>query len=321
MAQGILMNDIELGFAPMSAYHFKQLIGDKGFHENVFDSHIYIIAQRDPLTFNNFKLSDDLLLSFEIKQNSNPETVECILPIVQKNIAKDLSKSIQLRIHDRRNKPGQQIQFPFNGTQGFTIQEVDLKTNETKSLIWFSPDKLFQNFWKGHIQLGISKSFSKMLEYRVHYVGKSTEQNICERLSNHSTFQDILINQEPFTYGNIPSDEIMILLLRIKDNNSIVKWGVESSGKDISDFINNYVLPSDKTISLDAEKALIKHLQPGYNRILYDTFPNKADLVHQDFHNLILYSFCDPITLVYKHGIIKGDINPDDRDYVEVERK
>lgn len=159
-----------------------------------------------------------------------------------------------------------------------------------------------------------------MLNFNVHYIGKSTEQNICSRLSKHSTFQEILANQQPLTYKNIPSNEIMILLLRINDNNTIVKWGIDSDPEEISNYILNYTLPNDKTISSDAEKALIKHLQPRYNRTLYNSFPSKKDLVNQDFHNIILYGLIDPLILIYKDGKIVGSPDQDIRDYIPVER-
>lgn len=317
-SKGLLINEIGLGFAPMSAYHFRKLIQDKGFHENVFDSHLYIIAQRKELTFNNFNFGEELKLSFEIKQEGNPLSIKCTLPLIQENITTDLSKQINLKLHNRKNTIEKKVGFPFDGTQGFTIKEIDVSGKEIKTLAWFSPDKLFQNYWKGHIQADFSDDFRKMCEFKIHYVGKSTEQNICKRLSNHSTFQEILINEEPFSYGNIPSNEIMILLFKIVDNNTIVSWGQESDAEEISSYLSDYKLPSDKTISLDAEKALIKHLQPEYNKILYDSFPKKTDLINVDYHNTIFYGFSDPIDLIYKKGRIKGGEFLYDKDYISV---
>lgn len=80
-------------------------------------------------------------------------------------------------------------------------------------------------------------------------------------------------------------------------------------------------MPSDKVISLDAEKALIKHLQPQYNKILYDSIPNRNDLVNTDYHSVILYALSDPITLIYNKGNIKGgDFIKDERNYIAVDR-
>lgn len=321
MTKGLLINDIELAYAPMSAYHFGLLIRDRGFYDNVLDSHLYIITQRKALTFNNINFSNNFELIFEIHQDDNPEIIYCSLPILQDYINPDLTNLIELRLHNRKKKLDNKAIPPFNGTQAFSIQETDQLTGKTKIISWFSPDKLFQKHWSGQINAKFSDDYKKMLEYKVHYVGKSTEQNICERLSSHSTFQEVLINEDPLTYGNIPSNEIMILLMRVKDNNTIVKWGDDSTGEDISNYIHNYYLPSDKIISADAEKVLIKHLQPKYNKILYKSFPNKNDLINTDYHSVILYALNDPITLVYDKGIIKGgSMLEDERDYISVEK-
>lgn len=321
MTKGVLINDLELGYAPMSAYHFTKLIEDSNFHNNVLDSHIYIIAQRKQVTFSNFFFYKNQDISFDINQEGNPKIIRCILPLIQNKIVTDLSKTIDLRIHNRKNKIGKKIGFPFNGTQGFSVQQSDLINNTRQIANWFSADKLFYSYWKGEIRANFTDTFYDLLDYTVHYVGKSTEQNICKRLSSHSTFQKILSTQESLSYNDIPSNEIMILLFRIKDNNTIVKWGDEATDKEMSDYLTNYFLPNDKTISLDAEKALINKLQPKYNKVLYNSFPNKKDLVNTDYHNLILYGLSDPIKLLYEKGTIKGDYDPGERDYISVERK
>lgn len=320
MDKGVLINDIELAFAPISAYHFYKLIRDKEFQENFLDSHLYIIAQRKELTFNNFNFSKELELKFEIWQDKNPNKINCRLPIIQRNITTDKSKVIELRLHDRRNKIKKQNQYPFNGTQGFSIKAFDAESETSELLVWFSPDRIFQSYWKDYINADLSMDFKNMLEFYVHYVGKSTEQNICKRLSSHSTFQEILANETPLTYGNIPSNEIMILLFRIKDVNAIGTWGPESDSKEVSDYLNSYVAPNDKTISLDAEKVIIKHLQPRYNRVLFKSYPTKNDLIYNDVHNTILYSFSDPITLIYYNGAIKGGELNENKNYISVEK-
>lgn len=96
MTTGILINDIELAHAPLSAYHFNLLIRDKMFNGNVNDSHLYIIAQRNELTFNNFRLSEDLVLSFEIWQDQNLQILQCCLPIIQNKFQVNLNNFIEL---------------------------------------------------------------------------------------------------------------------------------------------------------------------------------------------------------------------------------
>lgn len=312
-----LISELELGFTPISVYVFNILINDAKFHEFVDDSHLYIIAQRRELTFNNFNLSDKAV-KFEIRQEDNLESIECVLPIYQKNIASDMDKYLNIRFHDRRIKKGSKSSPPYNNTQAITFREIDKITGEIKHLIWLSPERLFYCLWNEEIEVNLNKDYRQMLEYKVHYVGKSTEQNICRRLSKHSTFQEILTNQDALTYGNIPSNEIVILLFKIKNNNSFTSWGENESREGLANFIKNYETKDDKVISLDAEKALIKHLQPEYNKILYKSYPTESDIINQDLHDFILYSFVDPITLVYNQGHIKGSEWMKDRDYIKV---
>lgn len=318
MKLGVLLNNIGLSFAPLSAYNFTKLIIDREFIENFSDSHLYIIAQRRETTFNNFRLSPTEM-EFEIWQEHNEEIVKCILPIFQSNIATDFNKGVDVRLHNRKNTIQLKSPPPYNGTQGFTIYEVDVITGETRNLIWLTPEKLLYYYWKHYIEVDLKGNFRKMLEFIVHYVGKSTEQNICDRLSKHSTFQAILANQDVLTYGNIPSNEIVILLLRIEDNNTVVQCGDEATGEEMANYLTTYNFPDDKTISIDAEKAIIKHLQPEYNKVLYKSYPNKSDLINTDFHDVIFYGFVDPITLIYDQGSIKGSRRLDERDYIVVE--
>ena len=318
--KGLLINDIELGYAPMSAFEFRTLITENKFPSYVSDSHLYAIAQRNALTFNNFNFDDELTLAFEIKQDGNENSVKCRLPIIQDNITRDKSKPIVLRLHNRNNTVNTKNVYPYNETQSFSIMEADENGNNQQLLVWFSPDKLLQNFWTEQIKVEILGDFHKMLLFSVHYVGKSTEQNICQRLSNHSTFQEILINQKPFFFKNIPSNEIMILLFRVQGTNTLTNWDDDTSHSDLMDFIQNYKSPNSISISLDMEKTLISNLKPEYNRVMYSSFPKKNDLVNSDYHERIIYGFTDPITLVYNSGIISGNQSLINRDYLVVDR-
>jgi hypothetical protein len=316
MKKGILINDIELGYSPMSAFTFRQVIKDKSFMEKLGDSHLYIIAQRKEITFNNFNFPNNKQVQFEIKQTDNNEVIQCTLPYFQKSIASDFSKSVELRLHNRTNTHTNKAKPPYNGTQGFTIKEFDEASKASKLLIWLTPEKLLHYYWTNLIDVILVGNYENMLKYEVHYVGKSTEQNICKRLSNHSTFQEILTNEDSLSYGNIPSNEIVILLFRIKDNNTITTWDSSSNNIDLVNYLSNYHLPTDKTVSIDAEKVLIKYLQPEYNRVLYKSYPNNDDLLEKDIHEAILYSFTDPIALKYRNGTIRGSQYISKRDYI-----
>lgn len=318
MDEKLLITELQLGYAPMSAYFFSNISKAQEFRKSVSDSHLYIIAQRNEITFNNFKRNGENIY-FEINQAGNSDSISCIMPIFQENITLDKTKTIASKLYDRRQRFILNKSVPNFGTQSFSILEINPETFEEQKLIWFSPEKLFQNHWKGFIKAKFSKDYEIFLKYNVHYVGKSTEQNICKRLSNHSTFQEILSTKDALTYGNIPSDEIVVLLLKIEENLSIVNWGNDSSGDEMANYIMNYRLPTIKKLSLDAEKILIQNFQPDFNKVLYKSYPNQDDIVNKDFHKTILYGLKDPIILGYNNGDLRGNSDFFERDYLSVQ--
>lgn len=172
---------------------------------------------------------------------------------------------------------------------------------------WFSPENFIQNTLNGAIEAEIEGPVDDFLRYKVHYVGKATEQNVWKRLTGHATLQEILSLEFPLHYGTLSTHEIAILFFKFHDAIQINTVGVED---EISDDVMNTVLakkiPSKKTISLDAEKALINAMQPKYNKEFYRNYPKSKDGLHQ--FNLDGYSFRihSHVILKYENGSIIG---------------
>ena len=99
-----------------------------------------------------------------------------------------------------------------------------------------------------------------------------------------------------------------------------MSWGDEATPEDMSNYLLNYSLPSDKKISLEAEKILIKNMQPGYNKVKFNSYPNKDDLIETDFHNVIMYGITDPIKLLYDDKVMRGSQSFIERDFISIER-
>jgi len=77
---------------------------------------------------------------------------------------------------------------------------------------------------------------------------------------------------------------------------------------DIDEMVNSLLgknMPEQRTIFLDAEKALINAMQPKYNDELFKNYPKSADGLYKHNYNSISYTFTDPITLVYDKGEIE----------------
>jgi hypothetical protein len=307
MERKSLLNQLELAYAPLTAYEFATLKDDSLIRRALEKASLYVIGQRPVITFENVVPdTKNYLLNFEIHQKGNENILKCKLPLVQKIVGSTDNDIISVTFN-YLGKPIEQKGLPFCNIHGFSLCQT-LK-DELKFLIWFSPEKLLQNWWKGHIECEIVGDFRTFLNYKVHYVGKATKQSILKRLIGHGTFQDILSLESPVTEKQLPANEIVILCFEFQDNLQIQMFGPESNiDKMVAAFAGeNY--PEQEKVFLDAEKALIKAMRPTYNKELFKSYPKSKDGLYEDNYNTISYTFTDPIKLIYDKGNIVGGLS------------
>jgi hypothetical protein len=301
-----LINQLELAHAPMTAYEFAKLKNDKLIESALEKASIYLIGQRPVITFENI-IPDTTVyqLNFEIHQKGNPNILKCQLPFDQEifGLMKDNLVDVAFNFLDKSvnyDKP------PFKNIHGFSLVKP---TEEGKEfIIWLSPEILLQNWWKKSIACEIEGDWKSFINYKVHYVGKATKQSILKRLTGHTTFQDILSLEATVTEKQLPANEIVILPFGFQDNLQFQSFGDKS---DINDMVasllgENY--PEQEKVFLDAEKALIKAIQPSYNKELFNNYPVSKDGLYLDNYDGISYTFIDPIVLTYEGGEIRGGL-------------
>lgn len=304
MDRKIIVNKLELAYAPLSSFEFAHVKEDLMIEQALEESSLYVIAQRPILTFEYvIPHYSDSALTFEIHQKGNKNILICKLPFFQKSLETTSKDTIALAVNSL-DKDNFKAKLPFENLYGFSF--VKQNGGKNKFLIWFSPEKLLQNWWKGYIDCDIKGDYKSFLNYNVHYVGKATKQGILKRLTGHSRFQDILSLEAPITYKDLPAHEIAILCFKFNDNQHVQVFGKNASVKEMSASLMGEKFPSQEKIFLDAEKALIKAMEPKYNRELFKGYPKSKDGLYNDKYDYISYSFIDPITLKYEKGEIKG---------------
>lgn len=303
-----LINQLELAYAPLTAYEYAVVKDDQGTEKAIENASLYIIAQRPVITFENVIPDKRVFqLNFEIHQQGNPTVLKGKLPFTQSifGLTEDDDK-IGIGFNNLDKSIKQDIP-PFNNIHGFSL--IKLHDTGNEFLFWFSPEKLLQNWWAGYITCEIEGDFRSFTQYNVHYVGKATKQNILKRLKGHSTFQDILSMETPLTPKQIPANEIVILPFKFRDNMHIESFGDEDTPKYMAATFMGKNQPKQETIFLDAEKAIIKAIKPTYNKEMFNNYPKSVDGLYAHNYNQILYTFSDPITLKYKEGEIVGGLS------------
>jgi hypothetical protein len=301
-----LLNQLELAYAPLTAYEFSVIKDDPLIEKALYKASLYLIAQRPVITFENITPDKyKFQLNFEIHQRGNSNILKCELPFDQKVFKLTDHKLIKIGFNYFNTTTAQE-KDSFQKIHGFSL--IKQQENKDELIIWFSPEKILQNWWKGQIECDIQGDFRSFTNYKVHYVGKATKQSILKRLKGHSTFQDILSLQSPVTEKQLPANEIVILPFEFQDNLQFQSFG---DGANINNMIaalrgENY--PNQEKIFLDAEKALIKAMQPNYNKEMFNNYPISKDGLYKDCYDIISYTFIDPISLVYNDGHIDGGL-------------
>lgn len=302
-----ILNRLELAYAPLTGYEFAVVKKDPMIELAMEKASLYAIGQRPIITFENVVPdSFEYALNFEIHQKGNPNILKGKLPLIQECVDSKPDDTIALAFNflDRQDI---QKQFPLGNLHGFSLAKES--EDKREFLIWFSPEKLLQNWWKKQIDCEIEGNYESFLNYKVHYVGKATKQSILKRLTGHNTFQDILSIENPITYKNLPTHEIVLLCYEFQDNLEIRTYGDDADLKEMTATLMGENFPKQETIFLDAEKALINAMKPNYNTELFKNYPKSKDGLYKENYNYISYSFADPITLKYSDGEIKGSLD------------
>lgn len=309
-----LINQLELAYAPLTAFEFAIMKDDSDVEKALEKASLYIIGQRPVITFENVVPDEsEYQLNFEIHQKGNPNILKCKLPLIQEIVGSTNDDFIYVAFNNL-DKSTKQKGLPFFNIHGFSLCEET--EDGRKFLIWFSPEKFLQNYYKGYIKSEIVGDFRSFMDYKVHYVGKATKQSIFKRLTGHSTFQDILSLESSVTEKQLPANEIVILCFEFRENLQIHTFGDESSIESMVAAFQGKGYTEQERVFLDVEKALIKAMKPAYNKELFNNYPKSKDGLHADKYNSISYSFSDPICLKYNEGNIVGGLSPSDRDFI-----
>lgn len=319
MGSKSIINLLKLAYSPLSNRDFALLKDDTAIQANLMSSSLYAICQRSELYFSNLNYHpEDGIIELEIHQESNPYVLKVLFPLFQKCFDIDPSKYVLISAGAHNPKSSLQ-EMPMNYVAGFKIYEGEDEKTLGKFIVWFTPEKLLQNIWNGGIIADIKGEIRKFTKYQVHYVGKATDQRVWQRLTGHDTLQNILSLEDPTVFGSLPTHEIAILFFAFKENTHIQSFGPTSQSKDFVDLMMGNSLPSQKSIFLDAEKALINSMLPKYNKELFRNYPKSRDGLYSNSYDLISYSFTDPITLIYDLGEIRGGLTSFGGDKIIIE--
>jgi hypothetical protein len=155
----ILFNQLGLSYSPLCNRDFTQLRNDMDIRRAIEQSCIYVIAQRPVLRFDNLRPNfDDYAFEFEIRQEQNSEVLKCKMPMFQEVLGTDPHRGIDIYAgtNGAEKKPLVTGTYPLFNIHGFKILDVDPADEGNQNfLIWFTPEKLLQNWWNNLVHVDI----------------------------------------------------------------------------------------------------------------------------------------------------------------------
>jgi len=250
------MTKLKLAYAPLSNHDFAKVKSEKDFQDAIKGSMLYVITQRPMLSFENVRqLDNEPVLAFDIRQQGSSAILECILPLYQELLGYEDKVNVEFGSHDR---DWSMSELPMNGVHGFKFFDEQMQF-----LLWLTPEKFLHHYLNGLIDASVQGDVPNFSRYQVLYVGKAADQEVWQRLTGHYTLREILSLERALHYGTLPTHEITLLLLSVADQMTI-----NILDDDVDKFVEAVLgenAPSIKTTALDAEKVLIKVLDPRYN--------------------------------------------------------
>lgn len=311
---------LELAYAPLSNHDFTLLKRESIFQQILQGGMLYAICQRPMLTFENITISPDIsVLHFEIHLQSTAHKLVCALPLQQELLDNDgTGINVGFGYYDEDAiddaDAADEIRPLPGGVNGFHFY-----TEDDKFLLWLSPDKFLHHYWNKLLTATVTGDYREFTTFFVHYVGKATGQDVLDRLTGHYTLQEILSLEKPFVKGVLPTHEIMLLVFKVASGEQITVFG-----DDVDEFVdkalgNNH--PDQKTVALDAEKALVKLLNPEYNHPTkrFPNYPQSTDGLYQYQYNRFAYQITDDIALSYNDVAIQGSVARDQADIIAID--
>ncbi len=185
---------------------------------------------------------------------------------------------------------------------GISIFEADIETDEfVKQLGWIEPRAVLYLISTKKSEVMGFDNYADFLEYRLHYVGISKDDDSFKRLvvKPHDKRLRILSNEYPVQDASRVTDEVVLLFFRIEP----LVIQVLDDGEDIVteyDYIR---------IIADAEKAFVNILKSSYNEVKFKNYPQSTDGLYNTGLTRYGYLLGEEITLVTGTTKIRGDFS------------
>jgi len=299
-----LESTLKLSYSPMTVFEFDSYREDQDIYNFLRATSIYIIARRKlPI----MKLIDGSLNGFHISVTMNNNSPDIEIQMFQKDNIELLHDG--LIAIDKGNNTESKDEF----------HSIRLLGKNERFIMSANLDRLIHLHSNKIINLRIHGDITPFVTYEVLYVGQCTDEHILKRFKSHHALMNILINEKiiPPNYDKV--NDLIIMPFNI-ESNIISELTGDSSEEDFIEALTGQFSFDHKTISLDCEKALIKAMNPKYNKQKFKQYPKSKDGLYNQHIENITYKIEENIILDYgDDNKIYGAMNPKDGSIIAIQ--
>ncbi len=282
---------LKFSYPPMTLYEFDQFKCDEEVYNLLSSTGIYIIAKRSLPIMSIIKIEENGIM-FSVSMEKSDSYMEIsISPKDNPVLLHDLEAAMLGNNTNDKNK----------------FHAITLYGKNRRFILHANLDKLMSLSSDDLLKIHCEGDPVPFFTYEVLYVGQCTGEHIFSRFKTHHALLDILIKEKiiPEKYDKI--NDLVILPFRLEaDVVSVITH--ETSEEDFVKVMMGDFGYGLKEISLDCEKALIRAMDPRYNKTKFKQYPKSKDGLYQHKTDFVLYRILENIILEYdeSHKIV-GD--------------
>lgn len=304
-------------FHNLSAYEFSTFRNEAPVRNYWRETSIYMICQHPILMFSDVTVRSDASISGRVSQRGHDVAVDFhILSSYPPHADLTDTRDVEMCFLTREPSKGPIFQ---------NVAAFKFFNDEGKFLAYLSPEKLiYESFRDPRIGLRVTGNIAALQAYEVLYVGQAQDQAIEERLARHESLQTILSETLPMIERDVPAMEVTLLLFGIdqalvdytvwetSEGDTVKHNGKVYTGAELDAlFALNAVEAHRTQIINDAEAWLIQFLQPRYNKIRYNNYPDIANGLRSVGFDAVTHSFFNPYTtLRTEEATIQCNVGP-----------
>lgn len=293
-----LDSQLKLSYSPLTLFEFENFKEDKDIYEFLTSTTIYVIAKRAlPIMKLIDAASDGFHISVSMEGKS--ESIEIIM-----------------RMKDNQKLFGSGICAIETGSN--ILEKPDYfhaitlfkKINgKDEFILNANLDRLIYLAGNNKIKICVKGDVTPFISYEVLYVGQCVGEHIFHRFKAHHALQNILIKENiiPPNYDKV--NDLLVLPFNVDSDVISVIIG-ESKEKEFMEAMTGNFSFGNREISLDCEKALIRAMNPRYNKTKFKQYPKSSDGLFNRSLDSYIYRILEDIILCYdSENKIYGDVD------------